>query len=72
MNLKNKKVKIKYEQIMTRKNDYSQKYINFLNKNKNTIFTAKIDKKHKNGKLLYTFAENDTWLFWEGDLEIAE
>lgn len=64
-------MRIKYEQILSREQDLSQKYLNFLNENKNTIFTVKKDKKHPDG-VLYTFKGNDLWLFHENDLEIVK
>jgi hypothetical protein len=62
MNLTNKKVKIIIEKFTDRKNELSQKFINFVENNQYKIFTCKQDKKYK-GTDLYTFKENDTWLF---------
>lgn len=69
--IEGKPVKIKVDQILDTKNKLSNKYIEFINENKERVFIAKKDGKHPKG-VLYTFEEDDTWLFWEDDLEIVE
>lgn len=72
-NLNNCKVKIKTQDILNR-GKYSKKYTDFIKKNKNTIFTAKLDVD-KGCTMMYKLLEDTsvpTWLFWENDLELVE
>lgn len=68
------KVKLRYEQITLRK-DYpglSKKYREFVESNKDTVFTAKIDEKIHGKYPLMELEEDETqpkFLFWTGDLE---
>ncbi len=71
MSLVDKKVKIKIDNLYKRKKELSNKFLDFLEENKNTIFTVKLDEKHPHG-ILYTFEENDIWLFYENDLKILD
>jgi len=68
MSLVNKKVKIKIEKFDADRDKYSNKFLKFIDENKNRIFTVKQEKKHK-GTSIYTFKEDDTWLFYENTLE---
>lgn len=68
MNLTNKKVKIIIENFTEkRRKDLSQKFIDFIENNQHKIFTVKQEKKYI-GTELYTFKEDDTWLFHVSDL----
>jgi len=63
--LNNKKVKLNIKKIFKDKNKRNPLFVKFIENNKDTIFTAITDNKTKS---LYTFKENDTWLFYEDDL----
>jgi len=68
------KVKIKYEQIMKRK-DYPimhSDYKKFVETNKETEFTVLIDEKVHNKYKMVSLKEDvkePRWLFWVGDLQ---
>ena len=71
------KVKLKYEQITTRK-DYeslAQKYKDFIESRKDDIFTVVIDEKIHNMFKLVSLEEDTMepkFLFWVGDLEMVK
>jgi hypothetical protein len=60
------KVKINYEEITSRPtyNRMRQEYRDFVEKNKNEIFTVEYDDKHKEKPYLVCFKEDDTPLKW--------
>ena len=72
-NLSGKKVKINVEAIKAR-GGTSKKFVEFLEKNKDNIFTAMLDIC--NGyTIMYELLEDESdvkWLFWEEDLIIVE
>ena len=67
------KVKINYESITSRI-DYEKRrpeYRNFIEENKNNIFTIKYDEKYRNNPWLVSLEEDTTeprWLFTTSDL----
>ena len=64
------KVKINYEQISQRP-DYpklSSNYREFIESNKDKTFTAGAGINQGKARNLLSFVEDDTWLFWTGDL----
>ena len=67
------KVKIDYESIISRV-DYDKRrpeYRNFIEENKNAIFTVKYDEKYRNNPWLVSLEEDTTeprWLFTTSDL----
>ena len=67
------KVKLNYEEIVSRI-DYAKKvetYRNFIETNKDTIFTVKYDEKYRNNPWLVCLEEDTTeprWLFTTSDL----
>ena len=63
-----KKVKIRTENFNKNKHWYSKKFLKFISQNKNKIYTLKKVNKYPNG-FMWTFVEDDTWLFAETDLE---
>lgn len=70
-----KKVKINVDRILSYKNT-STRFSNFLNKNKDKVFTA-VDTKYgtKFTGVMYELEEDDTpvkWLFYTDDLIVAE
>ena len=63
--LNNKKVRINVDRILKDEARSNPNFINFIQNNHNTVFTAITDP---HAKSMYTFKENDTWLFLEDDL----
>lgn len=64
------KVKINFDQISGRI-DYlklNENYRKFVEENKNTVFTAGNSLNAGTARNLVSFVEDDTWLFWCGDL----
>lgn len=64
------RVKINFEQISGRP-DYQKltsNYREFVEKNKDTVFTAGNGLNQGKARNLMSFVEDDTWLFWTGDL----
>lgn len=64
------KVKINFEQISKRP-DYpkmSANYREFIETNKDKVFTAGTGLSQGKARNLLSFVEDDTWLFWTGDL----
>lgn len=67
------KVKFNYEGIVSRV-DYEKRrpeYRDFIEQNKNTIFTVKYDEKYRNNPWLVSLEEDTTeprWLFTTSDL----
>lgn len=63
------KVRLDVERIRSR-DDYQQmiaEYKSFVESNADKVFTAKPE-----GNTMTSFEEDDTWLFWNGDLIIEE
>ena len=61
------KVRLNVEKIKSRK-DYprmQKEYQKFIDENKDTVFTVHYEKEKSN---CVTFVEDNTWLFWIGDL----
>lgn len=70
--LDNKKVKINVDKIIDRISDkeyYNLNYLDFIEINKDKVFTAIREGKYAT---LYTFQEDATWLFFEDDLILVE
>ncbi|MDI9519312.1 MAG: hypothetical protein QM266_08305 [Bacillota bacterium] len=65
MRLHNKKVKINSNKILKDAKRSNNLFIDFVKVNSNHILTAIQDQKTP---YLYTFEEDDTWLFDETDL----
>lgn len=72
------KVKLNYESI-TSEPDYKKKvarYKEFVENNKDTIFTVQYDEKYKNKPILVSLAEDDNEVKWlwhcESDLIVIE
>lgn len=66
--LHNKKVKLKANKILERAKRtgyYTPVFINFVKNNKNTVFTAILEEGYAK---MYTFKEDEIWLFHEDDL----
>lgn len=66
--------KINIKQIKSRNSKLSKKYIDFLDSNKDKIFTVELDIKN-NYTMMYSLQEDTSevkWLFWEEDLEFIE
>jgi hypothetical protein len=59
------RVRINIKAFDWQKNTLTPKFMEFVNRNADTIFTV---KEYKEDSSLYTFVENDTWLFWVGNL----
>jgi hypothetical protein len=60
------KVKINIRAFDWQRNGLTKNFINFIDKNADTIFTLKESQGGR--KILWTFEENDIWLFWYGNL----
>lgn len=62
-------VKINIEAVKARQNydKMSEKYKEFVDENKDTVFTAFVESDN-----LISFKENRAWLFWSGDLEVIQ
>lgn len=71
MRITNKKVKIKVDNFLEHRDMFSPIFINFILDNKDKIFTVKQEKKYK-GSDIYTFKEDDKWLFCIADLEVVK
>lgn len=67
-NLHNKKVKINVDRILTRKDTLSPLFINFVNYNKDKVYTALLEKNYTE---MYILEEEPVWLFHKDDL-VAE
>lgn len=65
MKLHNKKVKINTHKILKDTKRTNNLFINFVKANSSQILTAIQDQKTP---YLYTFEEDNTWLFDESDL----
>lgn len=62
------KVRLNVEKIKLRK-DYprmQKRYQKFVDDNKDTVFTVHYEKENSD---CVTFVEDNTWLFWNGDLK---
>jgi len=71
MSLHNKKVKIKVDNFLEHRDMFSPMFMNFVEDNKDKIFIAKQEKKYK-GSDVYTFKEDNRWLFYMADLEVIK
>lgn len=72
-----KKVKINVDEILSRKRSFSQKYLKFLDENKNKIFTAEYYSRigKSPSKYFYTLKEDDSdikWIFTADDFILIE
>lgn len=66
--------KLNVEQIKSRNSKLSKKYMDFLDSNKDKIFTVELDAKN-NYTTMYSLQEDISevkWLFWEEDLKFIE
>lgn len=66
--LSDKKVKINRQKILstiTNNDFYSADYLEFIELNKNTIFTAELYGSYHD---IYTFREDSRWIFFEDNL----
>lgn len=75
-NYDEKKVKINVDRIMNRKMPISNKFKNFISRNKDNVFTA-LDTKNgtKFTGLIYELKEDNSpvkWLFYQEDLILVE
>ena len=59
------RVRINIQAFDWQKNTLTPKFMEFVNRNADTIFTV---KEYKKDSGLFTFVENYTWLFWVGNL----
>ncbi len=50
----------------------SERYRSFVMENKNTVFTVQYEEKYGIKPSLVTFAEDNTWLWWTGDLIVVK
>lgn len=72
-----KRVKLDIEKILSRKRSFSEKYKNFLNENKDNIFTAEYYSRigRSPSKYFYTLKEDDSdikWIFTADDFILIE
>lgn len=65
MRLHNKKVKIRTDKVLNDDNRSNESFVSFVKANSNQVLTAIRDQRTP---YLYTFKEDDTWLFDEHDL----
>lgn len=69
------KVKLATDKILKDKDGLSKRYLEFINKNKDKIFTAKLDIKWDKNNYYYVLEEDETvpkWLFAVDDLIIVD
>jgi multidrug resistance efflux pump len=59
------KVKINIDAFEWKKHTLTQKFLDYINSNKDTIFTL---KQYDDDGVRWTFEEDDMWLFYWGDL----
>lgn len=69
MRLHNKKVKLNVDKILNDPKRTNKLFIDFVNNHKNDVLIAIKDKK---AQYLYTFKENEVWLFDESDLILVK
>ena len=67
MNFIGKKAKINVDRYIKR--ELSEKFKDFINNNKNTIFTLEQEERYINTRI-YTLKEDGTWLFHLSDLKL--
>jgi hypothetical protein len=60
------KVKINIKAFDWQRGGLTKNFINFIDKNIDTIFTLKESQGGR--KILWTFEEDNIWLFWYGNL----
>lgn len=68
------RVILNVENIVSR-SDYAKKqdaYKDFIHANSGRIFTARVYRYHRGFPVLFEFEEDNTWLFWYGDLLRAD
>lgn len=73
----NKKVMLDIEKILSKKRSFSQKYLKFLNENRNKIFTAEYYSRinRSPSKYFYTLREDNSevkWIFTSDDFILIE
>lgn len=71
------KVKIDYKKITESPNfkNSQKEYIEWIENNKENVFTVEYDENHKKNPVLIQLKEDTTvpkWLFWEGYLKRIE
>lgn len=71
------KVRLKYDYITSREGyaTKSEKYKQFIEDNKDKIFTVEYDANHLDNPIIVALKEDDSepkWLFWEEFLERVE
>jgi len=59
------KVKINLNAFEWQKKELAPNFLEWINQNADTVFTL---KAHKENSVLWEFEENDTWLFYFGNL----
>jgi len=59
------KVKINVKSFEWQEKELTPKFLKYINDNMDTIFTL---KEYQKGRVLWTFEEDDTWLFYFGNL----
>lgn len=72
-----KRVKLDIEKILSRKRSFSEKYKNFLNENKDNIFTAEYYSRinHNPSGYFYTLKEDKSdikWIFTSDDFILID
>lgn len=71
-----RKARINYDRVIVHKKNYAKEFIDFLERNKNTVFTLRPDYTFlygsQVGHIIYTFREDDTYGFHIADLIIEE
>lgn len=68
------KVKLDVKKI-TGRNDWqklTERYRSFVMDNAKTVFTVQYEEKYGKKPSLVTFAEDNTWLWWVGDLIVVK
>lgn len=68
------KVKLDVKKITSRDDwqKLTERYRTFVMENANTVFTVKYEEKYGGTPSLVTFDEDNTWLFWVGDLIVIK
>ena len=68
------KVKLNVKKITSRPDwqRLTERYRTFVMENANTVFTVKYEEKYGGTPSLVTFDEDNTWLFWVGDLIVIK
>jgi hypothetical protein len=68
------KVKLDVKKITGREDwqKLTERYRSFVMSNVNTIFTVQYEEKYGDKPSLVTFVEDNTWLWWTGDLIVLK